>query len=218
VLIATPVAADASLSIYYVDALVNSFRLAPPGVQLFPVFMANDVLIQRARNNLIAIAIEAGVDDLIWIDSDVCWEPDWIFRLLDYPIDVVGGTYPKKTDAEQYPVQVLGNKIPIDPATGLLEVDGLGTGFLRLSRKALQALWDSSKPYTSNGKAGRWICEVIVSEDGEVVGEDIVLCHKLTALSFKIYCDPLLTCSHVGPKVYTGNFAEYLVKLQKAQV
>jgi hypothetical protein len=97
-----------------------------------------------------------------------------------------------------------------------LEVDGLGAGFLRLTRKALQALWDSNRPYTSNGKAGRWICEVIVGDDGEVVGEDIVICHKLVALGYKIYLDPLLTCSHIGQKQYQGNFAEFLVKIQKA--
>lgn len=217
VLIATPVAADGSLSIYYVDSLTNSMRgAASRNVELYPVYLTNDVLIQRARNSLIAIAIEADVDDLIWIDSDIQWQPDDIFRLLEYPVDVVGGTYRKKTDEEQYPVQVRGNSIPIDPATGLLEVDGLGTGFLRLSRKALQAVWNDSgaKKYQNKGKIEKWICEILV-ENEEVIGEDIVLCHKLQRLGFKIYLDPLLTCNHVGQKVYAGNFAEYLVKLQK---
>lgn len=211
VIIATPVAADGSLSIYYVDSLINSFRLAASqNIELYPIYMANDVLIQRARNDLIAIAIEAQVDDLIWIDSDIQWEPEWLFRLLSYPVDVVGGTYPKKSDDEQYPVQVLGKSIPVHQKTGLLEVDGLGTGFLRLSRKALQALWENSRPYTSNGKSGRWICEVLIGDDGEVVGEDIVLCRKLQALGYKIYLDAEMTCTHVGQKRYAGNFAAFL--------
>lgn len=222
VLIATPIAADGAASIYYVDSLINGFRVAASqNVELFPVYMANDVLIQRARNSLIAIAIDADVDDLIWIDSDIQWQPDDIFRLLDYPVDVVGGTYRKKTDEEeQYPVQVAGNTIPIDPKTGLLEVDGLGTGFLRMSRKALQALWNdpTAKKYDNNGKIAKWICEILLEPTEEpdmwdMVGEDIVLCHKLQKLGFKIYLDPLLTCNHVGQKVYAGNFAEYLTKL-----
>lgn len=225
VLIATPVAADASLSIYYVDSLTNSFRLtAQQRVELYPVYMANDVLVQRARNSLIAIAIEAQVDDLIWIDSDIQWQPDDIFRLLNYPVDVVGGTYRKKTDEEeQYPIQIRGNSIPIDPSTGLLEVDGLGTGMLRMSKKALQAVWNdpTSKKYRNKGNIEKWICEILLEPTEEpdvfeVISEDIVLCHKLAALGFKIYLDPLLTCNHVGQKVYQGNFAEYLVKLQKA--
>lgn len=215
VIIATPVGADGSLSIWYVDSLVNSMRLAPSqNVELFPIYMANDVLIQRARNDLIAIAIEHQVDDLVWIDSDICWQPEWLFKLLSYPVDVVGGTYPKKTDSEQYPVQVLGKSIPIDPATGLWELDGLGMGFLRLSRKALQALWDSNPPYTSNGKSGKWICEVLV-QDEDVVGEDIVFCHKLQKVGFKIYLDPSMCCEHIGMKIYSGNFQQYLVTLQK---
>ena len=211
VIIATPVAADGSLSIYYVDSLISSFRLAAgQNVELYPVYLANDVLIQRARNDLIALAIEAQVDDLIWIDSDIQWEPEWLFRLLSYPMDVVGGTYPKKTDDEQYPVQARGKSIPVDQKTGLLEVDGLGTGFLRLTKKALQDLWDSNRPYTSNGKAGRWICEVLVGEDGEVIGEDIILCHKLQALGYKIYLDAGMTCAHIGQKRYVGNFGAFL--------
>jgi glycosyltransferase involved in cell wall biosynthesis len=211
VIIATPVAADGSVSIYYVDSLIASFRLAVShDVELYPIFMANDVLIQRARNDLIALAIESQVDDLVWIDSDIQWHPEWLFRLLEHPVDVVGGTYPKKSDDEQYPVQVHGEKIPVDPKTGLLEVDGLGTGFLRLTRKALQALWDSNRPYTSNGKAGRWICEVLVGEDGEVIGEDIVLCHKLQALGYKIYLDAGMTCAHIGQKRYVGDFRAFL--------
>lgn len=211
VMIATPVAADASVSIYYVDSLISSFRLAASqNVELYPIYMANDVLIQRARNDLIAIAVEAQVDDLIWIDSDIQWQPEWLFKLLSYPVDVVGGTYPKKSDDEQYPVQALRKAIPIDQKTGLLEVDGLGTGFLRLSRKALMDLWENCRPYTSNGKAGRWICEVIVGDDGEVVGEDVVLCHKLQAIGYKIYLDAGMTCAHIGQKRYVGNFAAFL--------
>lgn len=214
VMIATPVAADGSLSIYYVDSLISSFRAAATrNIELYPVYMANDVLIQRARNDLIAIAIEAKVDDLVWIDSDIQWDPEWLFRLLSWPVDVVGMTYPKKSDMEQYPVQVLGKTIPVDQKTGLLEVSALGTGFLRMSLRALQALWDTNLPYTSNGKTGRWICEVVVGEDGEVIGEDVVLCHKLAEAGIKTYLDPSATCAHIGQKRYTGDFQRWLNRM-----
>jgi hypothetical protein len=206
VLIATPVGADAAVKIWYSDALIQSMRLAPSfGVELFPVYK-EDVLIQRARNDLIAIAIEAQVDDLVWIDSDVCWQPGWIFKLLSYPVDVVGGTYPKKKMPLDWPVKVIGDKIPVDPDTKLLEVDGLGTGFLRMSRKALQAVWDAEqKEYDGIKGKAKWVCEVVV-ENGEIVGEDIVLCHKLQAAGFKIYLDPSMCCGHVGMHMFTGDF------------
>jgi hypothetical protein len=215
VIIATPVGADAAIKIWYTDALINSMRMSmTQGVELFPIYK-EDVLIQRARNDLLAIAIESGVDDLIWIDSDVCWNPEWLFKLLSYPVDVVGGTYPKKNDVVDWPVKVVGNKIPIDPDTKLLEVDGLGTGFLRLSKKAMQALWghENKEYHGVHGKA-KWIFEVIV-ENGEVTGEDIVICHKLQACGFKIYLDPAMCCGHVGLKMYSGNFSQFLEGMHK---
>lgn len=210
VIIATPVGADAAIKIWYSDALINSMRLAPKcGIELFPIYK-EDVLLQRARNDLIAITIQGDVDDLIWIDSDVCWQPEWIFRLLAYPVDVVGGTYPKKNERGEWPVKVVGDKIPIDPETKLLEVDALGTGFLRMSKKALQAIWETeSKEYTGVHGAAKWICDVSC-ENGEVVGEDIILCHKLQAAGFKIYLDPAMCCGHVGMKMYQGNFVQWL--------
>jgi hypothetical protein len=210
VIIATPVGADAAIKIWYSDALINSMRLAPAhGVELFPIYK-EDVLIQRARNDLIAIAIHEEIDDLIWIDSDICWQPEWLFKLLAYPVDVVGGTYPKKNDKGDWPVKVVGDKIKVDPDTKLLEVDGLGTGFLRMSKKALQAIWDA-EPIEYEGVHGKakWICEV-VCKDGEVVGEDIILCNKLQAAGFKIYLDASMCCGHVGMKMYQGDFLKFL--------
>ena len=93
--------------------------------------------------------------------------------------------------------------------TGSIFSTSMRPGLLRWQR-ALQALWDSNRPYTSNGKAGRWICEVLVGEDGEVIGEDIVLCHKLQALGYKIYLDAGMTCAHIGQKRYVGNFGAFL--------
>jgi hypothetical protein len=215
VIIATPVGADASVKIWYSDSLINSMRIAQAyDVELYPIYK-EDILIQRARNDLISIAIQNEIDDVVWIDSDICWNPIWLFKLLAYPVDVVGGTYPKKIDVPAWPVKVNGNKIVVDPDTKLLEVDGLGTGFLRLSKNAIQALWDAERQeyHGVHGKA-KWICEVL-AENGEIIGEDIVLCNKLHACGFKIYLDPEICCGHVGLKMYSENFSEFLGAMQK---
>ena len=75
VLIATP-AYDGRLDVWYTNALVNTIRVAQANnIYVHPVFMSYDALIQRARNDLFALAVEGEYDDMIFIDSDMEWHP-----------------------------------------------------------------------------------------------------------------------------------------------
>jgi glycosyltransferase involved in cell wall biosynthesis len=150
-----------------------------------------------------------GCDDLVFIDSDIEWQPEWFFRLLNYDVDVVGGTYPKKGDHEEYVVRKINNT-DIDRTTGLLEVDGLGTGFIRLSKRAIQHLWDTSEPYVDkkDNLERRMVFDVVII-DHDMVSEDILMCMKLQDGGFKIYLDPTMTCNHIGTKKYTGDFKHW---------
>jgi hypothetical protein len=146
---------------------------------------------------------------MIWIDSDIEWEPQWFFDLLNYKEDVVGGTYPKKGDKEEYVIRQVIRR-PMDLSTGLIEVDGLGTGFVKLSKKAMQYLWDTSIPYLDpkDNKERRMIFDVAI-KNGSLHSEDIVMFTKLQDAGFKIWLDPKMTCNHTGPKKFKGNFMKW---------
>lgn len=218
VLIATP-AYDGRLDVWYTTSLVNAVRVAQAnGIFLHPIFMSYDALIQRARNDLFRIAAEGDYDDMIFIDSDIEFDPMWIMELLSYGedivdgYDVVGGTYRKKTDdAELYAIKTQ-NLAPSE--NGLIEVECLGTGFVRLSRKAFMALWESSEKYQNEGREGRMVCDVKVI-DGQLVSEDNVMFIKLRQLGFKIWLAPLMTCVHVGTKKFYGNFDDFVKRLMQ---
>ena len=212
VIIATPVKdLYCGISPLFNESLTPTIKLGEArGIEIFPLYQ-DDAMLQRARNYLLSLAVQHQVDDLIWIDADIGWNPEDFFKLLDYPVDVVGGIYPKRSDTEEYPLQVQGNRIPIDQRTGLLEVSGLGTGFLRFSKNAYLALWNSSREYKDKGNIARWAFEIL-DENGELIGEDIFACHKLLKLGFKVYLDGNINCAHVGPKIHRGNFIEYLKK------
>ena len=202
---------DGRVDVRYVDALINTLKQFKD-VNFVPIFMSYDSLIQRARNDTVHLALKHGFDDLIFIDSDIEWNPEWIYKLLNYPVDVVGGTYRRKTDSiESYVVRSVTNPAQIDTRTGLMKVDGLGCGFIRLSRKALQYLWDASEPYIERDRPGeerRMIFEVL-PEDGELISEDLYMCFKLKRGGFDIHLDPRMCCNHTGIKQYQGNFVDY---------
>jgi hypothetical protein len=215
VLVATP-ALDGRLDVWYTNSLVDTVRLTQAsGILLHAVFMSYDALIQRVRNDLLGIAVEGGYDDLIFIDSDMEWEPKWIMELLAREEDVVGGTARKKTDeAEIY----VGKTSDLSyHENGLIKCEGLGTGFVKLSRKAFTAVWDASVEYQNEGRVRRMVFDVQVV-DGQLFSEDTVLFRKLNALGFDCWLDPRMTCAHIGTKKFIGNLAEHLSALQAAAV
>lgn len=206
---------NGTVDVRYVDALFSTCRMFP-NIRFVPIFMSFDSLIQRARNDTIDLALKTGMDDLIFIDADIEWDPAWIGKLLEYPVDVVGGTYRKKTDeGELYVVKLTTHPPPTDTRTGLMKVDGLGCGFIRLSRKAMQYLWNASEPYTevSHNQEKRMIFEVIVNEEGHLLSEDINMCAKLRRGGFDVHLDPRMCCNHSGSKLFRGNFYEWYNKL-----
>jgi len=212
VLIGTP-SYDGRLEAFYVNALrLTEAYCKPHGIELTPVFLCYDSLVQRARNDIVRLAVEGGFDDLFFIDSDIEWEPELVLSLLNRPVDCVGTAYRKKTDAQE--LYTVRSKVPVLMEDGLCVVEGVGTGFVRLSRKAFTALWDSSEEYENEGRKCRWIFDVCVL-DGKLVSEDNIMCEKLRRLGMKVYVDPTFTPSHIGMKKYQGDFASYVARLNQ---
>ena len=199
----------------YAHSLMHTVRLCDSlGIELHDVFLACDALVQRARNDLVRIAVEHDFDDMIMIDADQDWDPEWIPRLLSYPVDCVGGTVRRKTDAkETYNVKLPAHGIERDPETGLIHVDGLGCGFIRFSRCALKALWEASEEYRDDLGMSRWVFDVRPI-DGHLVGEDVMVARKLQGLGIPTFLDPDMTCGHTGPKRWAGDFAAALARIQ----
>ena len=76
------------IDVWYANSLMQTIKIAEKrDIEIVPMWVSFDALIQRARNDTIAIAIEQECDDLIWIDTDIEWEPEWFFKLLDYSFD-----------------------------------------------------------------------------------------------------------------------------------
>ena len=212
-MIATP-CYDGKIDVSYANSLAHTIEFAAKEeVKVLPLWLCFDALIQRARNDLIDEAIKLDVDDMVWIDSDIEWNPDDFFKLLDHPVDVVGGTYRKKGDDEVYVVRELYRR-PKDIQTGLLEVDGLGTGFCRMSKKAYTHLWDCSRPYLDpkDNRERHMVFDVVIEEVNGIqslISEDIHAFDKLRRGGFKVYLDETITCNHTGSKKYVGDFKKW---------
>lgn len=211
VMIATP-CYEGKITVWFDQSKDHTIAICgQQNIAVFPVYIAYDAIVQKARNELFTMAYDSKVDDMVFVDADMEWVPEDFLKLLSHPVDFVGGTARKKSDsAEMYVLHVHDgdDALTRNPDHGLIDVKGVGTGFTRLTRKAIKSLWDASELYTAEGKVARNICEVQVV-NGELLSEDIVLSQKYRNLGGTVWFDPTITCGHTGVKRYFGNFIEW---------
>jgi glycosyltransferase involved in cell wall biosynthesis len=215
VLIGTP-AHDGRVDVWFANSLVNTVKLAmQKQVDIRPIYMSYDSLVQRARNDLVRLAVEENFDDLIFIDSDEEWDPEWIFKLLAYKEEVIGLPVVKKSDQMMFNIKALPTGLKTQQ-NGLMEVEAVGTGFMKISRAALKKVWDVSDKYQNEGRTCRMVFDVKVV-DGQLVSEDNIFCSKWRSLGGRVFIEPSMTCNHIGVKKYQGNFLEYLNFLKQTE-
>jgi hypothetical protein len=202
VMIATP-SYDGTVDVRYVNSIVETIRSKPHGVEVYPVFIPGDAIVQRARNSLVKLALDAdggrSVDELMFIDADVFWKPSDFWRLLSHKEYVVGGLYRQTRD--QQVLCFRPKKGSTTDERGLIEVESVGCGFLRISGEALRKMWASATRYSDGPVESRAVFEVRIDK-GQIISEDIAMCHRWRGMKGKVYVDTAVACGHVGTKVY----------------
>lgn len=204
ILVLTPTI-DGKFNAGYVSSLINTILICKErGIDVLHYAYSYDPTLPHSRNVLLKEALNFKADAAVWIDSDIEWNPYDFLKLVESDLDVVGGTYRIKNDIEDYPLVFKSlSKEDIVP------IDGMGFGFIKMSKSAMQDLWDScSIEYFDDGILFKNVFENLVI-DGNMCTEDIVVCYKLKDLGYTVYLDKNITCTHVGVKKYTGNFYEW---------
>lgn len=103
--------------------------------------------IPRNRNQLVAMAHDAACHSIFFVDSDISFEPDDFFRLLNRPEEVVCGVYQKRPMTWGEPAQMTfnwGDEGPcFDNSQDLIKVNQFPTGFLRIKMSVFKKLRES---------------------------------------------------------------------------
>lgn len=167
-----------------------------------------------ARNSMIGEFLESDCTDLLMLDHDVAWEPGAVLRLLHHPVELVCGAYRARKDPEQYPIRALSqSQIWSCPDTGLIEVEGLGAGFMRISRRCAEEMakgYAHTKYFDEWFKRDTYSLFDFITEGGFRWSEDITFCKRYRAIGGRVWIDPELTLHHVGKKTFTGTFGHWL--------
>lgn len=159
----------------------------------------------------------------LFLDDDVHWDGDAIWRIVNHPVDFVLGAYPKRADAEGFPITMADDTIefvnPVtrepDPKGGLLKVNGGPTGFLCITRACAERLiaaapdrWYHQPLITGTQKA--WEMFEFAVHNHVRHSEDKNFCRKWRELGGEVWCDPHLMLHHKGDKIWSGCFAHHL--------
>jgi len=97
VFIATPMYGGMAHGMYIKSCLDLQSTLGKYGIETKFSFLFNESLITRARNYLVDEFLRSGYTHLLFIDSDVHYNPEDVVALLALDKDVIGGPYPKKS-------------------------------------------------------------------------------------------------------------------------
>lgn len=173
--------------------------------------------ISQARNQIIDVFLHSDATDLVFVDDDVCWQRGGLVRLLDAPVDFVAGVYRRRVNEETYPLKWLDDRADLiaDEKTGLLEVEAVPGGFVRISRRALVAMNEHYKgeltQQTPLAIDGKWtaLCEPLWRGNRRF-GEDFALCMRWRDIGGSVWIVPEMTMGHMGPSSFNGNVGNWL--------
>jgi hypothetical protein len=149
------------VSTIYVNSIFQLQRAvrSRPNLELKVELRDGDALITRARANLVtAFLDDPEATHLLFIDADIGFSPEQVYRLLDSGADVVAGLYPIKrvnwtkakraiaNDHENVPAAALDYVFGLEDANNVAVVGGfarvryVGTGFLMIQRHVLEKM------------------------------------------------------------------------------
>lgn len=208
------------------------------GVRLQVQMTGSDALITRARQNVVAhfLHIEAATH-LLFIDADIGFDPDQVFRLLEFGAPMAAAVYPiKRIDWEKVGAAAQSGRGPlhstalsymiefpnngsIETRDGFAKVSFAGTGFLMIQRQALLSMIEHypelrySHDHKPNDKlAGSPYRSALFNcmidgETGTYLSEDFSFCRRWTTMGGEIWADMNSRLTHVGAVDFAGDLS-----------
>lgn len=198
---------------------------------------AHESLVTRARNAIAnAFLRQPDCTHLFFIDADVAFPAELVPRLLAADKDVVCGVYPVKglrldrvmaqppgTSPAVAEAASLDYAVKFAPgsraeASGLVEVEYAATGFMCIKRQVLERMAAAMPQlryryaYVNEAAAENYaFFDTAIDPDTlDYLPEDYAFCKRWRDLGGHIHASLLGRLSHVGSRVYAGEFATYL--------
>lgn len=169
--------------------------------------------IDKSRSYMATQSLREGFDELMWIDSDITFDPGEIDRLRAHDLPLVCGLYPKKTKKKSDIAAAFlpgCSGITFGCEGGLFEIRYAATGFLYTKREVYESIERKfDLPLCENGEDLGDIVPYffpMIWSNGDkhiYMGEDFSFCERARQCGYKIYADTRVRLGHIGKYRYS---------------
>lgn len=214
IFIALP-AYDFKVSLKLAVSLARFAQVAPRhGIDVQIGSICGCSVVSRARNMLVSDFMDSPCTELLFIDSDINFEPEDILRLM-----ALGGgkkgivaAVPRVRDVNKTYIANLdydeNGELTMN-GHGLVRATHVATAFMWVARPVFEDLVAMHPEWTYYDKrAGKDLSAVFdfkVTREG-YIGEDFLFCDRAREVGYEVWIDPSITLGHMGVQEYTGNF------------
>ncbi len=225
------------LTLHFVSSLLRLQQACKArGVGLHVEAMGGEALITRGRSRLAAqFLAHPEATHILYIDADIGFAHETVFRLLDAQKDVIAAVCPlkridwdkvraaAKAGVEDIQAASIGYVVRFLPTPdksvnvedGFAEVAYGGTGFLMIARDAMQRIVDAHPELRATlddeGTEAVMIFDTLIeTSTGQYLSEDYAFCRRWRDLGGEIWADFEARLTHVGHAAYTGSLMQAL--------
>ena len=174
-------------------------------------------VVSRARNLLAQDMLDSNCDYLLFIDSDINFEPEDILRLMAWANDpkkgIVAAVPRTRSETKTYiaNLEYDENGDLTMNGMGLVRAERVATAFMLVRREVFVTLSEANPEWRYyDSKSNRTIpClfDFKLTEEG-YIGEDYLFCDRARAHGFEVWIDPSITLGHMGVQEYVGNYGK----------
>ncbi|QEH33806.1 hypothetical protein OJF2_23360 [Aquisphaera giovannonii] len=158
-----------------------------------------------ARNRLASEALADGFEEMMWIDSDIAFEPAAVERLRSHRLPITCGLYPKKIE-KAWSSQFAADQgtVTFGQEGGLVELRYAAGGFLHVRRPVFEEMDRQLALPRCLGPGGfatvpYFLPMVVPSGAGHVyLGEDFAFSERARRCGFRLLADTTIRLQHIG--------------------
>ena len=177
-------------------------------------------LIHQARNYLTSVFLTTQYQYMLFIDSDVEFEPEAVIRMMVAKKRIVCTPYRVKSadiDKHIYTVEFKNPKNILVLAEGLVEIEAGPTGLMLIDRQVFERIIKNhpdlkikNKAVPSPGASHEFYYNFFDFgfNDGYAMGEDVSFCKLARDNDFRIFANIESSTTHHGSYAWKGTFGE----------
>lgn len=175
--------------------------------------------LSHARARILGAFLRSPHTHMLMVDDDMGWSPHDVLRLIGTKLDFVGGAGPKK----MYPVRYciyskdeLGRDVhgEYSEETATMEVTGIGTGFLMITRACAErmvASYPELKFDPGEGQSEWGLFDSVYLPTGMRLSDDFAFCWRWRKIGGKVHVMPSIRLAHVGAHCFEGSLLDAML-------